>query len=190
MDPKDHKIIMYTAQAQVVIDTIRNEGVAYSKARYVESKYQESAASFLVAYRWLAKHMPEYVVKPDLAEFPYWAFHDRYHVEASDANVLKLAVPMDEVLGFDMYDWNRILQLQYLGQTPQEEARFRRELEAYGIRHASDVMLSHFYPDLSRRIEASWQRLFRHAADIQAGKLSEVQALQFALWRIKQDWIV
>lgn len=179
---------LYTAQSQAVLDALDREGVCFSRAAYVARKYGESAGVFLTAYQWFAEAAEAILPKPPGAELPYWAFRDLYSVEAAGARVLVLEVPMDQVVLFDLYDWNKVLCMKYLGESEAEEAAFRRELTLRGLRE-SDVMLSGFYPELKAKILGSWPRLFRHHEALRAGDDSGVGGVQAALWQIRREWI-
>lgn len=189
MDMPNNTITLYTAQTDTVCQVIERDGTCYSRAEYVKNKYGESAKIFLTAYGWFAEEAQKYVSKPAQAEFPYWAFGDLYSMDKSGSNVLKLEVPLDEAVFFDMYDWNRIMQLSYIGDTLSEEKAFRRELEMRGLSEVT-VMLSTFYPEENKRIRESWRRLFRHHERIKAGDIQNIGELQAGLWQIKKEWIV
>ncbi|HHT20572.1 MAG TPA: DUF3841 domain-containing protein [Tissierellia bacterium] len=183
-------ITLYSAQSLAVSDRLRREGEIYSKERFVKAKYQESAIIFQTVYGWFVRQLPRYVKKPASAEYPYWGFVDRYSVEAGgDSSLLILEVPLEEVVLFDLYDWVKLMRLEYLGETEAEEIRFRQKIKDYGIRHSSDIMTGSFYPDLKREIEDSWQRLFRHNDALKAGDHSGVRGIQAGLWRLKKDWL-
>lgn len=189
MDQKNHRIVLYTAQTDAVLEAIRRDGTCFSREAYIQRKYGESAPGFLAAYQWLARAAAELVPPPPGAELPYWAFHDLHSVEVSgDVSVLTLSVPTEEAVFFDMYEWIQILQLRYLGETESERRSFCRDLERRGLRE-SDVMLTRFYPEERRQVEGSWHRLFRHHHAIQTGDLAGVGSVQAALWQIKQEWI-
>lgn len=189
MSKEKKTIRLYTAQTQTVVDVIERDGVCYSKEEYVRKKYQESAKVFVAAYSWFVREAEKIVPKPEGAEYPYWAFMDLYNVEASGAQVQVLEVPIDEVIFFDLMDWNRIMQMGYIGENEKDEKAFRAELSDWGIRSA-DAMLTNFYPDFKRRIEESWKRLFRHHEAIKNGDKTGVHGVQAGLWRIKKEWIV
>lgn len=181
-------VTLYAAQAEPVWQAIQRDGAAYSKAEYVEKKYGESAPVFLTAYRWFIQQLPRYVPKPEGADFPYWAYADLYMMETGAyPHILTLEVPREEAVFFDMNDWNKVLQMNYLGETEADARQFQRELRERGIR-AADVMLSRFYPDLQQQIMDSWQRLFRHHEAARRGE-RPVPDLQAGLWCIKKEWI-
>ena len=190
MGEKCNTITLYASQADPVIEAIERNGVCYSKEAYVRKKYQESAKIFTTAYSWFAREMEKYVKKPDGAEYPYWAFREAYNVDQSmGGNFLTLEVPLDEVLLFDMYDWNKILCLKYLGEDEADELAFQAYLKQRGVREM-DAVLTGFYPELKQKIMGSWPRLFRHHEQIRAGEESGAKSVQAALWQIKKEWIV
>lgn len=168
---------------------VGSEGTAFSKRVYVQKKYQESAAVFTTAYDAFVKEAVRLVPKPAGAEYPYWAFPDFRELDVSGGGrVMELIVPLDDVILFDRFDWYKVLQLSYLGETEEEEKAFAEKLKLYGIRHSTDVMLTPFYPELKREITDSWQNLFRHNDALKNGDLSKVRSVQASLWCIKKEW--
>jgi len=189
MDSKSNAITLYTLQSPEVLAALKRDGQCFSREEYIRAKYGESAPIFLTAYRWLAGRAPAYVPKPEGAELHYWAFKDKRSLDLSGGgSLLTLKAPREEALFFDMYEWGRILQLKYLGESPAEERAFSEELALRGL-NESKVALSAFYPDFRRQITDSWERLLRHHSHIVAGDCSGVGAVQAALWRIRAEWI-
>lgn len=188
MDTKHHTLTLYTAQSEAVLAALRQHGVCYSRAEYVRRKYEESAPGFLTAYRWFASEAAKLVPRPAGAELPYWAFRDLYSVDTMEADALTLHVPADEVVLFDLYDWNKILCMKYLGETEEEEWAFSRELARRGLRE-TDVMLTDFYPELKRQILDSWSRLLRHHRTLLEGDSTGVGGVQAGLWRLREEWV-
>ena len=95
----------------------------------------------------------------------------------------------DEAIYFDMQDWYKVLRLSYIGETDQDEAKFKKMLEAYGVKNESDVILTNFYPQLKREVQESWKRLFKHHENIKQGRNDGDINIQAALWQIKKEWI-
>lgn len=189
MDCEQQTLKLYTAQALPVRQALARDGVCFSRAEYVRKKYGESAPGFLIAYRWFADRAAEIVPRPAGAEFPYWAFRELYSTEASgDAQILTLQVPPGEAVLFDLYDWNKILRLQYLGQTEDEERAFRRELSLRGLTEY-DVMRTDFYPEWKAEILRSWERLFRHHDALTRGEDAAVGGAEAALWKLDRAWL-
>ena len=189
MDPICSSITLYSAQARPVLEVLRRDGVCFSREAYVRKKYQDISPLFLTAYHWFVEQAAQLAAPPDGAEFPYWAFADPYSVEGSgDVEILRLEVPRDQVVLFDLYDWNRILQLQPLFASEAEERTFRKELRLRGIT-AKDVMLTSFYPELRQQVLGTWPRLLRHHEALLRGDCSGVGGVQAALWQIRSEWV-
>ncbi len=189
MDHGNTELTLYAAQAAPVLEALRRDGVCYSKAAYVQKKYGESAPVFLTAYNWFVEQLPQFVPKPAEAEFPYWAFRELYSLDqAGTAGVLKLQVPADKVVLFDVQDWTKIMRLRYIGVDAADERRFAKELSARGLRW-EQVMMTEFYPDLKRQILDSWQRLFRHHEALLRGEDVPVERVQAGLWELRREWV-
>lgn len=190
MGGRSDVIRLYSQQAGPVLEVLKRDGVCFSKEEYVKKKYGESAPIFLTAYRWFVEKAEGLVPKPKGAEFPYWAFQDLYSVDGSGGHPpLVLEVPRDQAVFFDMYDWNKIMRLQYIGETEAEEKAFKRELVLQGLRE-DRIMLTDFYPQWKQKIMESWDRLFRYHEGIKSGDNSGVKSVQAGLWQIKEEWTV
>ncbi len=189
MGETSHTIRLYTYQADAVVEAIKKEGVCFSKEAYVRKKYMESARIFTTAYSWFVKEAERIVPKPEGAEYPYWAFKDLYSVDQSGGgNVMTLEVPLDEVVLFDLYDWNKIICMKYIGEDQQDEEEFHQQLAQCGLKE-TDVMLTNFYPEWKQKILESWSRLFLSDTQIKQGNLENVRSVQAGLWRIREEWI-
>lgn len=190
MDRKDNKIILYSPQAEAVWEAVERDGVAYSKREYVQKKYEESAGIFLAAYDAYIRMAEEIVPRPDSTNYPYWAFASEEMLDGSTGSKLMvLEVPIDEAVFFDAYDWYKVLQLSYIGESESDEEAFEQELSRRGIRDSSEAVLKSFYPDMKRKITDSWKRLFIHDEDIRNGDASGVRSVQAGLWCIKKEWL-
>ncbi len=183
-------MILYASQTEPVWQAIQRDGVAFSKPEYVCKKYGDSAPVFLTAYQWFVRQLPRYVPKPEGAEFPYWAFGDQYLMETGrSSHVMTLEIPREEAVYFDMADWNKVVQLKYIGETEADERTFQRELKERGI-FPADVMLTNFYPDLKQMTYDSWQRIFRHHEALRRGDAVPIHSLQAGLWCIRKEWVL
>ena len=184
------EIMLYSSQAEIVLETLKRDVIFFSIKEYLNKKYEESAPIFTAAYDWFVKEATRHLPKPEGAEYPYWAFGDPYSVDQSAGNrIVTLHLPADQAVYFDMYDWNKILCLKYLGETEEDERAFGRMLSDYGIRKESDVILTGFYPDLKYQVMESWKRLFRHHEDVLSGNRKEVRSVQAGLWCLKKEWL-
>lgn len=89
-----------------------------------------------------------------------------------------------------MYDWNKVLSLEYIAKDDGDDKEFKNLLKQYGIKHDSDIMLTNFYPQLKKKITDSWSKLFEHHNKIKSGDYIGVNVVQAALWQIKKEWII
>ena len=189
MGDTGHTITLYSPQSEAVLRALGRDGVCYSRPEYVAAKYGESAPIFLTIYHWFVDRAARLVPPPSQAQFPYWAYADPADVDVSGGGrVLKLHVPSDQAVLFDRYDWTRILQLKYLGETPEEEEDFQRQLALRGL-DGTKVMLTHFYPEWKQAVFDSWERLFRHHHRLRQGDYSGVGGVQAGLWCINAHWL-
>jgi hypothetical protein len=190
MDKNDNKIILYSPQAEAVWEAVERDGIAYSKREYVQNKYEESAGIFLAAYDAYIRMAEEIVPRPDSTNYPYWAFASEEMLDGSTGSKLMvLEVPIDEAVFFDAYDWYKVLQLSYIGESESDEEAFEQELNRRGIKDSSEAVLKPFYPDVKRKITDSWKRLLIHDEDIRNGDVSGVRSVQAGLWCIKKEWL-
>lgn len=190
MDYTNSTIKLYTMQSPVVVESLERDGACFSRKEYVTHKYAEVAPIFNTAYSWFVKELENFIPKPAEAEYPYWAFTDLSNLDKSGGGILlELAVPLDDVVLFNMFDWYRILCLKYLGENSEDEARFQHMLAECGLQE-NQIMLTSFYPQWKAQIFDSWGKLFRHHQQLKLGDYKDVPAIQAGLWQIKKDWIV
>ena len=76
------------------------------------------------------------------------------------------------------------MQLRYLGETEEENARFERELKERGLT-GYEIMTSRFYPEERERLLASWEKLL----DPKAIEGLAPAQLQGAVWTIRREWV-
>lgn len=193
MGETNHTISLFASQSEIVHQVLERDGVAYCKRRYVEQKYGNVGIVFLTAYDWFAGEMERRVPKPQGAEYPYWLYENAYSMTAEPGMFpMKLEIPKEQCVYFDVYDWNQVLSLKYLSSDPQDAAQFAQKLKDYGVRREMDVLTTAFYPELKQQVLQSWQRLFRFHAAIAAvdnPRPQGVQSLQAASWCLRSEWL-
>lgn len=181
MDSRSNTIRAFSVQHKNVVDVIKKNGTCFSNSEFIKKKYGESASIFLTSYNWLSNKVVKYFPKPEGAELHYWAFVNDSDFETfSNSNVLVLDVPINEGIFFNVYNWNKILKLQYIGKDEKDELSFHSYIKECGIRHDSDVMLSNFYPDLKIKTLNSWQGLFKYHEQIIKGE-TPITSIQIAV---------
>ena len=195
---KAETITMYTCQTKPVTDAIMRDGISYVKQKYIDYKYQDIAWIFKEAYHFFNHHAVQILTRPEQAESPVWVFHDpKWAQPDQGSSQLKLEIPLDEIILFDLRKWNRILNLNLIG-TKEEEEKFARELESWRIQDSSDVFAGDFYPMLKNKIKKSWKKLFEDSEEIlrelQEGRFrqfgnEDTDYIQGAVWCLKEKWI-
>lgn len=174
-------IELYTAQTDIVYDTIKEQGIYLVKKKYVEEKYKEVAPSMLKAYNWFAEKLSALVAKPDGAELPVWHFQDQRYAKVHMSQQVKLLkIPEDQVLLFDNKGWERVLSLDYVGLNEADQRKFAEKLERMGLDCGYRVFEKPFYPHIRKEIENSWSRIFT---------LTETSIIRGATWMIDSEWI-
>lgn len=174
---------MWTAQTSVVDETLARDGVSYVKKEYLRKKYRETAWVFITAYDFMIRELAKRVEKPAEAESPVWVFRDKARVFCAPGSILyELEIPEDEMVLFDLRDWQDILSLRPLG-TPAEREAFLSDVRRQGIGDTSDIFKNAFYPVLKRRIMESWKQLLKGPAPDETWQ-------QAAVWCLKKEWIV
>lgn len=173
---------MWTVQPPVVWESIQRDGRSVVKKQYLRKKYGDMLWIFETAYGFLGKEMEKRLGRPKGAESPIWVYEDlRYPHGEVGADLLELQIPEEELMLFDSRDWERILNLAYLG-TEEEQSAFQGELRRQGVKDSAELFHKPFYPTLRRRVTESWQRLFREAE-------RDAFYTMGAVWELKQEWV-
>ncbi len=176
---------LWTVQDKRVLEELLSSGCYRVKRSYVMKKYGESAWIFQTAYDFFIRELRSRIAAPEGAESPVWLFSDSRSLFRAEGEILmRLEIPREELLFFDARDWNRVLNLSYLGGEEERE-RFRRELLRQGIRSEESVFQSAFYPLQRAKIQKSWRRLFE-AEEEAIGKSYR----QAAVWQLKKEWLM
>lgn len=176
-------MVMWTVQAPVVYETLTDSGIYCVKKEFIRKKYGVAAPVFETAYNFFTSEAAKRIPKPDEAESPVWLFRDRRMVHISPGSFLiKLEIPDEEMLLFDLRDWQKILSLGPLGDE-KETHEICEEVKRQGAADPSDVFLKPFYPVLKQKIRGTWRRLFERT-DI------EPVYQQGAVWCLRRAWIL
>jgi len=178
------KLKVWTAQANVVIDTIEEKGIYHVKRDFILKKYQEISKLFLEPYDWFIRRAASIVSPPPGAEYSIWVYCDPIMISnyAPGDYIIEAEVPRDQMILFDQAKWQRILNHSYISVDPQDEERFKRAVRKQGLQHESKALTTNFYPILKREIMNSWDRLFDDSIKLSEDKMA-------ALWEIRKEWI-
>lgn len=190
VDCQYNQITLYTVQTDDVIHHLREQGYHYVKLEYIVRKYQEVSTVFLQAYSWYTENAQRILPKPKQAESAIWSFCDINYLERHPGcQILKLSVPIESAVFFRMSDWNKVLNLRYIGDSKEDEANFAEKLARYGIRYEGDVYTTPFYPHLKKELINSWQNLFQYDRQVKETGSSLYSDMQAGLWYLDRQWI-
>lgn len=195
LDPTDVKITCYTVQPTYITEELIAGHKHYAKIDKIVEKYGNAVAPiFQSAYVWFVQNAETIVPKPIESESPIWGFLSMKNLEHHpNHQILKLSIPIHELILFDMQDWSKILNQEHLGLTAQDTLNFQNKYESQGIKDSSTIMTTPFYPLLKREIIASWQNLFAHHSyfmqQLTQGYNTSFPTIQIAIWLIKPEWV-
>lgn len=176
------KVTMWSVQSEIVLDTLNSTGEYYVKKKYIDEKYKDVAWIFKEAYSFFSKEFSKSVKKPDDAEIPVWMFLDRKWAKAeNNALTLKLSIPKNELILFDMRKWSKILNLSFIGDEDEEQL-FLSNLKKQGIEDTTVLFSKPYYPIQKRQVTDTWKKIF------EIDDINELY-IQSATWLLKKDWI-
>ena len=178
----DHHKIFYTAQTQVVLDTIEKDGLYKVKKEFIDKKYGSVAPIMHQAYSWFSLKLEKDISKPSGCDYPIWLFKQAEYARVDESQtLLKLVVPVDEVVCFDNHGWERVLSMSYVGKTVTEENHYDDKLKTMGIQGGHQAFQQPFYPIQKQEIMKSWDRIFQ---------LESHSNVRGAIWYLKKEWII
>lgn len=178
------EMTVWTKQNKAVIDQLDSAGRFIAKERFIRQELGDTTDIMLYIYRWLADHMPAESERPEDVAFPVWV---SFSVEATMKPepgyvVLELKVPEECVTRIDIAKWTRITNYSYIPLDEEDDKRHNRYLRELGINNA-DAVMTQFYPEIKRKIIASWDRLFDSTVSL--GSTSEYGLM----WEVRKEWI-
>lgn len=178
------EITVWTKQNAAVMDQLEKDGRFIADESYIRRELEDTADIMLFIYRWLADHMPVTTDRPADAKFPVWVSFEKEATMSPEPGyaVLELSVPAEMVTRLDIAKWTRITNYSYIPADDEDEAEHNRYLSELGTDNARAVM-TQFYPELRRKVIASWDRLFDES--IILGSTSAYGLM----WEVKKEWI-
>lgn len=190
MDNKYTQVTLYTLQSHGIIEQLKQKGYHTAKMKFIKEKYGEVASVFVDAYKWYTFNAEQIVYRPKEAETAVWGYRELKYIEKhSGCQVLELLVPIEKVVFFRMRDWNKRLNLRYIGKTPEEEELYNQKLLKHGVGYEGDVFLTPFYPQLKRELTKSWKNLFRYDSQVKEEGDMLFPDMQAGLWRLEWEWV-
>lgn len=171
----------------------------YGNANHVEPE-------FIAAYRWLLAYLPD---KPThVAEsqntMPIWAWyqchsvdkkkpdlrHSGYLTKGTEAILLEIEKPEEQVLLSDYQLWHHVLNGWYLPSSMADAECFEKELANQAIDIYKEE-LANLPKPIKQKITASWQRIFNldwYEQDI-TDPINQ-KSIQATFWSLHRDEVV
>lgn len=190
MDNKNRKVKLYTQQSDNIVNQLKSNGYHIAKMKFIKEKYGEVAPVFVEAYNWYVSNAEKIVPRSNDEESAIWAFREIKNIENhSGHKILEIHVPIEKSVFFKMEDWNKRINLSYIGKTLEEEKSFNKKILKYGINYSGDVISTPFYPQLKDELIKSWENLFRYDNEVKELGDMQFSDMQAGIWRLEWDWV-
>lgn len=183
---------VWSIQRLEVLEALEREGRWVAQEAYAPPEWRR-------AYRWMAKEMRRRLGAPPAgATLPLWVWV-RYegegrprpdlrrsaHLERGAEGVrLELEIPAEEMLISEFELWHYVLNDWYLAESEAEQAQFEQEAAARGV--ALFRQKPPLDPEIRKRMEESWQRVFRWESEYPASlaRPLPLRSLQGCVWQV------
>ncbi len=181
--------ILWTRQDKRMLEDLNNKGRFIMSAAHIEEKQMDIADYYIKLYKWFSEKANNFVPRPPDANYPIWcSISEAYMLRKTDDTVvLKLEVPRNQVIFFHGGKWDMVLNHMYVPKSEQDDIAFKHELKNRGINNSFSLIEgrnANFYPDIKRKIIASWDRVF------EIENWNDIFTVQANLWEIKKEWIL
>ncbi|MDW7667331.1 MAG: DUF3841 domain-containing protein [Bacillota bacterium] len=177
-------ITLWTRQDKKILESFKN-GIYRCKEEYINEKMENFSDYYKKIYKWYSKKAEKIVPKPDNdIEYPVWVSpdEDMQLRPNSESIILKLSVPKNKVVITDSEKWGYVVNFLYLPKGEEDYKEHKKLLKKYNINDPTEIIMGNFYPQLKRKVEKSWDRLFEDYS------ISETR--QGTIWEIHRNDIV
>ncbi len=190
MDNKHIYVTLYTMQSSDIVKQLKQNGFHSAKMQFIKEKYGEVSQVFVDAYNWYTYNAEKIVPRPHEAESAVWCYRNPKYIEMhSGYEILKLNVPAEKAVFFRMSDWNKRLNLRYIGKTPKDEDAYNKKLSEHGVDYEGNIYLTPFYPQLKSVLTKSWQNLFAYDTLVKEHGDLLFDDMQAGVWRLELEWV-
>lgn len=175
-------ITVYTKQDMRILDALEQTGRHTAKEKFVMQN--EDSSLMRTAYDWLMRHHPDKENRPADADYPVWVSYrrDATMLPGPGYVILELNIDSGLITPINIAKWGAVNNCSYIPADEEDGKRHRREMKALGLNDVK-VCTTQFYPELRKKIEDSWLRLFDE--HIQLGN-----DLTYGLiWEVRKEWI-
>jgi len=176
------KLTLWTRQNKKILDSFEN-GIYRCKEEYIEEKMENFSNYYKKLYKWYSRRAEKIVPKPDPdIKYPIWVSVDEdMQLRPNDDSVIfKLSIPENKVIITDSEKWGYVVNFMYLPKGEDDYKKHKETLKKYNISDPTEIIMGdkgNFYPQLKKKIEKSWDRLFEDysISDVRQGTIWEIR---------------
>ena len=184
---KNGKSILFTCQNNKSLDILEKNGRFINRKEYIRQHFGDIAHTILRAYDWFVAAASKKIRKPDDVQYQIWCVpsSDVCMKPIENEVIYVLEVPDEEILYFNSFKWDYIINYHYVPENEDDLERYTKEMELKGFANTYEFLIGRYagkFPLEEKRIRESWKRIF----DISEWNTREIQA---NLWEIKKEWV-
>ncbi|MGI6754935.1 MAG: DUF3841 domain-containing protein [Atopobiaceae bacterium] len=178
----------YTRQVIPMWEELQRTGRYYVREEYVREKNDTIADYYLELYRWATAASKRHGAQvPEGLTLPIWlSLTEAQRLRPSaDTVSLTLDIPRESMCIIDYNKWGYRVNDWYVPLDSADEDRHNAALKQRGIVNEAQLIMGeqgNFYPDIKRKIIASWDRVFEPNEDMNQNV--------GICWEIVPEWIV
>ena len=187
-NPGAQVVRAYTRQVLPMWEELKEKGRYFVREEYVRAKNDTISDYYLELYRWCTAAAKRHGVRvPEGLTLPIWlSLSEAQRLSPSaDTVSLTLDVPRDELCIIDYNKWGYRVNDFYVPKDEADERAHNQELQKRGISNEAMLIMGHlgnYYPDMKRKVIASWDRVFTPNEDIDQNV--------GVCWEILPEWVV
>jgi len=175
------KITLWTRQNKKILNSFEN-GIYRCKEEYIDEKMENFSDYYKKLYKWYSRKAEKIVPKPDQEiKYPIWVSVDEdMQLRPNDDSIIfKLSIPKNKVIITDSEKWGYVVNFMYLPKGDKDYKEHKEILKKYNISDPTELIMGdtgNFYPQLKRKVEKSWDRLFQdyNISDVRQGTIWEI----------------
>lgn len=181
------RVRIFTKQNAKTLKQLERDGRVINNRLYVQLHLGDIAPYFIKKYDWLTQEAARRLPKPADVQAPIWcAVSPRSCMSPEEGElVYVLEVPCDQVIFFDNFKWDYVLNQIYLPLDEADQEAYMQHLRDIGVNSRFDFTKDRYrnvFPEEVKRIQDSWVRIF----DIDEWGIWNVCA---NIWEIRQEWV-
>ena len=189
MNNSQETVILWTRQDKRMLEELNTKGRFIMDSAHIEEKQMDIADYYIKLYKWFSDKASRFVPRPLDVMYPIWcSISEEYMLrKTEDTVVLKLKVPKDQIIYFNEDGWDMVLNHMYIPIDEADDREFKENLKNRGLNNSFSMIEgknANFYPDVKRKIIASWDRVF------EIDNWNDIFTLQANLWEIKSEWVI